>query len=275
MKLLLIDWLPSLFITRYLYIGSKLNIKNFLFILINKMLVTSFYDIYNKPERVIEYVQLFYKLGISGIQIIVFTDPSLVHKFNIFPPSVKVVGIPLELFELYNMGMSYNRELPNNKSETKDTKEFLSLMNTKIEFILRASELCNDDTLIWIDFGILKIVKNTELFINKLKSINEKSFDKITIPGCWDIGRRFSVDEVNWRFCGGFIVMPRKHIKTFFHHSKNVLTDFCTLPIYKLTWETNVWNIVEFFACKDIIQWYQADHNDSIILNIDNITNLI
>lgn len=237
------------------------------------MIVTSYYDIYNKPERLMEYLSLFYDIGISGIPIILFTDPSLVRKFRILPPSVRVIGIPLESFDLYSMAMSYTGELPSNRTVAKDTKEFFGLMNTKIEFILRASEICEDDTFMWVDFGILKIIKNSERFINKLKSINEKTFNKITIPGCWGMGRSFSVDEVNWRFCGGVFVMPRKHIQNFFDHSRNVLKDFCTLPIYKLTWETNVWNIVEFFACRDIIQWYFADHNDSILHNIDTVIN--
>jgi hypothetical protein len=237
------------------------------------MIVTSYYDIYNKPEKLMEYLSLFYDIGISGIPIILFTDPSLVKKFRILPPSVKVIGIPLESFELYSMAMKYTGELPSGRTVAKDTKEFYGLMNTKIEFILRASEICEDDTFIWVDFGILKIIKNTERFINKLASINERTFDKIIIPGCWGMGRSFSVDEVNWRFCGGMFVMPRKHIKDFFDHSRNVLKDFCTIPIYKLTWETNVWNIVEFFACKDVIQWYFADHNDSILHNIDIVIN--
>ena len=237
------------------------------------MIVTSYYDMYNKPEKFIEYFSLFYDIGISGIPIILFTEPLLVKKFRILPSSVKVVGMPLHLFELYLIGSQYNRELPNKRNASKDSVDFLSLMNTKIEFILRASEICTDDTFIWVDFGILKIIQNTDRFINKLRVVNSQSFDKITIPGCWAMGRGFSVEEVNWRFCGGFIVVPRKHIQTFYEHSTNVLKDFCTNPIYKLTWETNVWTLVEYFACKDIIQWFFADHNDSIIHNIDTITN--
>jgi hypothetical protein len=237
------------------------------------MIVTSYYDIYNKPERFIEYLYLFYDICISGIPIILFTDPSLVSKFRIFPPSVKVIGVPLQSFELYSIASSYNGELPTGRTASKDTKEFLALMNTKVEFILKASEISEDKTFIWVDFGILKIIKNQERFINKLQSINEKSFDKIMIPGCWGIGRNFSVDEVNWRFCGGVFVIPRHHIQMFYNHSKNVLKDFCTLPIYKLTWETNVWNIVEYCGCREDIQWYFADHNDSILHNIDTAIN--
>jgi hypothetical protein len=234
------------------------------------MLVTCYYDIYGKPERFLEYLYLFYDLGISGAPIILFTDPSLVAKFRILPPSVKVVGLSLETFELYSIAMKYTGALPDGRTENKDTKEFLAIMNTKIEFILRASEMCDDDTFVWVDFGILKISKHRERFINKLKSINTQSFDKVIIPGCWSFGRSCGVNSVNWRFCGGVLVIPRKHIQTFYGHCKNVLTDFCTLPMYKLTWETNVWGVVEACAMKNDISWYFADHNDSLILNIDN-----
>ena len=145
------------------------------------MIVTSFYDIYGKPENFINYIYLFYDIGISGIPIIIFTDPSLVNKFRIFPSSVKVIGVPLKELELYKLSMSYNGELPKNRSHTKDTKEFLAIMNTKVEFLLRASNMCEDKTLIWIDFGILKISKNHDKFIGKLKEINELDYDKIQI----------------------------------------------------------------------------------------------
>ena len=58
------------------------------------MLVTCYYDIYNKPEKFFEYVTLFYDLGISGLPIVLFVEPSMVYKFRIFPSSVKVVGLP-------------------------------------------------------------------------------------------------------------------------------------------------------------------------------------
>jgi len=235
------------------------------------MLVTCYYDIYNKPEKFMEYIYLFYDLGTSGIPIIVFTDPELVSKFHIFPYNVKVIGIPLKEFELYSIGMNYDRELPVNRTTDKDTKEFYSLMNTKMEFIKKAKEYCEDETLIWIDFGILKIVKNKERFLSKLREVNETKCKKMTIPGCWSFGRGMSVDNIHWRFCGGFFVIPRKEVERFYNHSKGVLNDFCRMEMYKLTWETNVWSVIESCAEKDNIDWYFADHNDTMVMNIDTI----
>lgn len=235
------------------------------------MIVTSYYDIYNKPENFMNFVYSFYDLGISGLPIIVFTHPNLVKKFRIFPSSVKVIGIPLESFELYNIGMNYNRELPINRNSNIHTKEYFSFVNTKPEFLLKASLSSEDDTFIWIDFTILKNIKYIDRFINKLKYINEMSFDKITMPGSWGFGRNFSIDDINSRFCGELFIIPKKCIDIFFNHCKNVLKDFCTLPIYKLTWEINIWSVVEYFACKDIIDWYFAEYDDTILNNIYTI----
>ena len=45
------------------------------------------------------------------------------------------------------------------------------------------------------------------------------------------------------------------------------------MDFYKLTWETNVWSTIEFCAEHKNIVWYFADHDDSIVLHIDNVLN--
>lgn len=234
------------------------------------MLVTCYYDIYQKPERFFEYLYLFYDLAVSGLPILLFTDPSLVPKFRIFShlPSLQVVGLPLTSFTLYQQAIQYAGPLPQNRNPEKDTKEFFALMNTKMEFIKRATVYTTDETLIWIDYGILKIVKNQERFLHKLRDINSARFEKLTLPGCWAFGRPLHVDSIHWRFCGGFFVMPRHHVERFYNHSECVLRDFCTMSMYKLTWETNVWSVIESCAERNNIHWYFADHNDTMVLNL-------
>jgi len=236
------------------------------------MLVTCYYDIYGKPEKFMDYLYLFYDLGISGIPITLFTDPSLVYKFRIFPSTVTVIGMPLTEFELYRMGMAYDRDLPSGRTPEKDTKEFFSLMNTKIEFVKKAAERWPEiDTFSWIDYGILKIVRHSDRFLQKLADLDQKRFTKMVIPGCWSIGQLFSVESIHWRFCGGFFITPRNYIDRFYEHSRGVLRDFCTMDFYKLTWETNVWSTIEFCAEHQNIVWYFADHDDTIVLNIDYV----
>lgn len=230
------------------------------------MFVTAYYDIYGTPEQFDTYLTLFRPLGMSGLPIIVFVDPSDVDRYHEFPDSVHIIGRSLDTFELYQMAMAYKGELPAHRNETKDTKAFLALMNTKVEFLKAAKDIRNNSmNWIWIDYGIMKIMKNPTRVIEHLHDIFQTSYHKITIPGCWSYGHAFSVDSIHWRFCGGFLILPDAHLLRFYDHHRGVLTDFCTLPQYKLTWETNVWSVIEFCAERENIQWYFADHNDTIV----------
>lgn len=236
------------------------------------MIVTCYYDIYQGKERFFEYLALFYDLALSGLPILLFTDPALVPKFRIFSHlPIKIVPLPLSDVQCYQQAMAYDRALPANRTPAKDTKEFYALMNSKMEFIHKALQHTDDQTLIWLDYGILKIVKNQERFLNKLREVNQVHFPRLTIPGCWSFGRALNVESIHWRFCGGFFVMPRHLANTFYEHSRNVLKDFCTLPQYKLTWETNVWTVIEGCAERANMDWYFADHNDTILLNIQEL----
>ena len=239
------------------------------------MLVTSFYEIYGKPERIPQYFKWFDPLGHSGLSMIVFTEEEFVHLFTDYPSTVRVIVLPLHSLELYQIGMKYDRDLPSHRSPEKDTKEFLSLMNTKIEFLKCAAEHSTDDTLLWIDFGIFKILKKPEECIATLRELSTLSFRSIVIPGCKSPSV-CSCDSVNWRFCGGFLIMPRIHLHTFYGHSKNVLSSFCDDRQYKLTWEVNIWSVIEQCTNRENIHWYYAGHEDTIILNIkDDLTTCI
>lgn len=233
------------------------------------MLITAYYEIYGKPERVPQYFEWFRPLGHSGIPIIVFVDPKHVDLFTGYPTTVRVIPRSLDTFELYQMGMKYTGDLPRGINKEKDTQEFLSFMNTKIEIIKEAMNYWDGDTFLWIDFGILKIVKEKEKFLDTLKATNDMAFDNIIIPGCWAANSPFSVDYVHWRFCGGFAVLPRTHIQSFYEHCKDALHQCCTMPPYKLSWEVNTWTIVER-SHPNTIHWYCADHNDTIVTNIHN-----
>ena len=239
-----------------------------------EMLVTSFYEIYGRSERIPQYFKWFEPLGYSGLPIIVFTEEEFVPLFSEYPSTVRVIVLPLKGMELYQIGMNYKRELPRHRTPEKDTQEFLSLMNTKIELLKHAATYCEDDTLIWIDFGIFKIMKTPKKVIAKLFQLCHLSFHKIVIPGCDTYLKHMCyVDNVNWRFCGGFFVMPRAHLDKFYQDSKNVLSSFCNDPQYKLTWEVNVWYIIEQCTNRENIVWYHAGHEDTIVLNIEKVLN--
>jgi hypothetical protein len=236
------------------------------------MIVTSYYEIYGKPERVPQYFKWFEPLGHSGLSMIVFTEEEFVHLFKDYPKTVQVIVLPLESLELYQMCMNYDRELPRHRNLEKDTQKYFALINAKIELIKYAAEYCQDDTLIWIDFGICKVFKDPKKCIDKVCQLSTLSFTKIVSPGCTRyLEREISTNNVNWRFCGGLLIVPRDLLSYFYNHSKNVLSRFCDLPQYNLTWEVIVWSVIEASTNRENIIWFQADHNDTMILDIDTV----
>lgn len=234
------------------------------------MLITCYYDIYNKPYLFMEYIYYFYDLAAFGLPIIVFTEEKYLSKFKLFGPNVKAILLNLDELELYTIGKNYTGNLPSTRNTLKDTKEYISLMNSKIEFISKAAEICNDETFIWVDFDFMRCIKHPQTVLKKLHQINSKSYDRIMIPGFND-NSSYSTNEINSHFYGTFFIMPKQFIESFFHHSKNVFGDFCKLPQYNICWEPNIWCIIEIFAMRDSMTWYFADKNDTLITNLDSI----
>ncbi len=230
------------------------------------MIVTCLYDIGHHDDRILELRYWFEELALHGLPITVCTEPSLLPLFSQLPNSVRVLALPKECLELYSIAMSYQGELPVHRNRAKDTKEYLALLNTKLEWMYRISEIVEDDTFVWLDIGILKHIRDTHRFLDELERIHRQSFDKVVLPG-WSEASSFSADTVTSHFFGCFFVVPRKHLGAFFKHSKTVLTDMCTQSMYKLCWETNIWTIIDSCAMYDDIRWYTCDQDDSLILS--------
>jgi len=231
------------------------------------MYVTCLYDIYNKPEKMAEYIKLFAPLAQSDLTIHLYTSSDLAYHFKDYPSNIKVFVVPLKYLELYNWCMEEKTEMPNERNPAKDTREYLSLMNTKVELLMRSSEVCEDETIIWIDFAILKLFINPEHAIHKFKEFNTLTFDKVNIPGCWYKGEALYLNAIHWRFCGSFIIVPRTLMKRFYNDCKDTIHSFNNKEKI-LTWEVNVWNHIEYYRGKDYVKWYYALHNDSMVNNL-------
>lgn len=229
------------------------------------MYVTCLYDVYNNPEKLEGYIKLFQPLAESGLQIHLYTSPEISHHFKNYPDTVTVLEVPLTHCEIWNLIMNSDANLPAEANPNKDTKEYLSLMNTKLDFMLRSSEICDDKNLIWIDFAILKIFKDIPRCIQYLKDFADMHFDKVNIPGCWYKGEALYLNAINWRFCGGFFIVPRVHLKRFYNDCFDSIKAFLTNDGHTLTWEVNVWYHVEYYKGKDYIKWYYALHDDGML----------
>lgn len=227
--------------------------------------VTAIYDI--GLQSFAECMDIFKPFLHSPYKILVFTNQydlkDLIGEFE----NVQVV------FVSKNELGSFRQEdpqLPTGRNPEKDTLPFLQLLNAKSEFLYRASLIHSvADAFVWFDFDILKLSRDSPRFIRRMGRVQdalELYPDKIIIPGCIgmknvDISRMFT--SPIWRFCGGFLVVPRSRTYQFYEMNMLAMEEEC-FKHNRFTWDVNLWAYIEKNH-PDMFHWYLADHNDSIV----------
>ena len=228
--------------------------------------VTAYYKIYDDSDNE-SYVDYFLKWADKGAKVILFLDPlyeAVKDKFKDYPNVTVINDVPfadLPVAKLFNQDTV---ELPTARNEKKDTYKYLVLMNSKLDFIKMASAQITTPNVAWIDFGITKILKNVDNAWSKVTNIQIPE-DKVLIPGCTQKGA-VSYDNVHWRFCGGLVFATLENMLNFQNQAAITLQ----MNPNKLSWEVNVWALMEQTLGADQkdqslkFQWYSADHNDRI-----------
>ena len=251
--------------------------------------VSAIFDIYNNKDEDIDIrkskqnrIDRFEELAQTGIQIALFCCPVyelLLETILAKYPNVKLLTtIKFEdlLFykncSNYEVITNYELTLPLNRNLIKDTRKYMILINSKVEFVKRAIEanIFNSNYFCWIDFSILYMFPEREKSLNKLKHIsNQDIFNNkkcIIIPGYNQKNNNEYLNEINWRFCGGIIIGDKESLIDFSNTVINMFPIFLSIT-NKLVWEVNYWNWLEQGSMFNPI-WYKAIFNDSIINNI-------
>ncbi len=124
------------------------------------------------------------------------------------------------------------------------------------------------DIFVWIDAGIHSVPGITNEVI--AEAINRAREEKtIVIPGCWNKGVANDVpdSQVNWRFCGGFFVVPRQYLLDL-DGALRVETMRHLRETNNLSWEVNTLQRLERNPTVPLpIWWYKADHDASLFRN--------
>jgi len=227
--------------------------------------VTSFYKIYGTEDET--YLVNFIRFAEKGAPIILYLDNQCKAWGDRLAPYTNVQVLYDTQFDDLPVAKLFPKEqttLPTSANPAKDTYEYMVLMNSKLEWMMRAAPLAKTTNIAWIDFGIVKILKNLDAAVSKLNNVQIPA-DKVLIPGCYDTPTfPLSMDNVHWRFCGGLIFGSKQTISRFYDLSTKRLTDLAAANPPKLSWEVNVWAYIERDT-PDVFQWYKADHNDSIV----------
>lgn len=209
-------------------------------------------------EKTIDtYISLFEILQSTGIRIHLFASQEFAERIQLNNGIVEQIELAdLDTYKQAPQG------LPDIRTPSKDTRNYLILMNAKVELVNRAilSGKHSSSHYAWIDAGICHVVRNK----NRITSLANRNFPSscMFVPGCNTMSTR-TFDNIDWRFCGGFFLGDVESLERFHHYYKEIFSH-----LVKLTWEVNVWSLFEEWGWKP--NWYKADHNDSI-LNIPTI----
>lgn len=244
----------------------------------NITFVTTFLNIYEIKynDRDLEWrFKHFKKIAKTGVQIVLYCSTDcfieLENILNEYSNIKFIKYIDIKDTWTYKICESVENLEPLKLHVEKNTKEYIILQNTKIEFLKDAIEInpWNSTHFAWIDFSIFHIFENNEKYATELiKKISKTQFnDKILIiPGCWNrnqLNYESLISNIVWRFCGGFFIGDIESIMNFHKlyelHFKNFLE-----KSKKLVWEVNFWAYLELEHHLSI-SWYKADHNISII----------
>jgi len=201
------------------------------------------------------------------IPLVVFISPVYMDRCK---QASHITYIPIELSELetYKEVVKANPKLPESRTPHHDTRNFMILMNAKIEFIQKAivANPFQSSHFAWIDFSICHVFRKPAETLDYLRMLSNTALAKrcLTFPGCWclNTGSAYLQEAINWRFCGGFFLGDMKSLLDMYTLYRNVFPAY--LKLYgTLVWEVNVWHRMELDGWK--CTWYKADHNDSIV----------
>ena len=243
--------------------------------------VTTFLKIYDTDvhNKTVEWrIEKFCDIAALGIHICVYVSLSYTDLFiDILRkyPNVRLMKcldvVDTEIYSLYhNSGMEF--WFPEYRNIEKDTEGYMMLMHSKTEFMKDAIErnIWGSTHFAWIDFNISHIFKyHMQDTLNYLKFLSTQRFvdNFFAIPGCTDKMDLENIwmwlNNVQWRFCGGFILGDKDSLMNFYTVCRDKIHEFIEKH-HKLVWEVNYWAWLESSGYISP-RWYAADHNDSMI----------
>jgi len=265
--------------------------------------VTAFLNIYKLPidSEIIETRFLHFKqLASTGMQICIYTEDDFLKKCNdlaIYYPNIKVmqpINIDnkltvdsiyknmnpategkkqnLSCFNLFNDCLDYDFSLPNERCKNKDTYDFMIFINSKyllLENVIQENPW-NSSYFAWFDFSISYIFKNMSESHEYLSCLSKRTLETSFFAiGGWENEKisfqnlKKSLDNVNWRFCGGFFLADMNSMLEFIELSKQYFPIFMN-TYKKLTWEVNFWSWLETFIGWNPV-WFHTMFDDGII----------
>lgn len=232
----------------------------------NVTYVSALYNCYNTAaisERLLKDVSILLQ---QDLDLIIFVDEFYQQELAKLDKSasVKIITYDISKLTIYNIIMANKNglSLPEHRSVSKDTYEYMALMHSKIELIKLAQDHTLAAYVAWIDAGSSKMICDPEMSYHRLRNLRLQPGLKVLIPGCYQRNPTFDqlLANVWWNYLGTFFVCERSAIEAFYQYSMQALFKFCASAY--VVWEVNVWIDINK-QHPEIFTWYASDHNDS------------
>lgn len=261
--------------------------------------VTCFYDLERKEERSVKsefYIDMglkminMFKNDSDNINFIMYIDQSIYDKYNQRFLTFKNLKIKVINFEELIISKILDKielnkiKMPKNSSMnlSKDTYNFFKLMISKTYFLDDSIKNTDYTHYTWIDFGILKIIKEEEYddFYNSMLKISKYNGYKIKFPTCKNWIDWYSIKDnrkdyldldsfsdhpiknnPSWLFLGGILSGSRDALLIFSENVNNFILEKMIKHQY-IIWEVNIWSYVYLFNCENIMESYNVNSHD-------------
>lgn len=263
--------------------------------------VTSLFYLYNKEydvnKTLSKRIEKFREIARQGIPICMYVSTDymaeMLELIVEFPNNVRIMRVYDSVYST-NLVRACNdakeMALPGKRFESKDTIEYMYLMNCKAEFVYETivSNPFNTAHFAWMDFSLshvfLEELQPKQEALDQMRDIALGHFTQsqnpiMVIPGCWkyyNFGNKLEqkanptlLEKVQWRFCGGFFLGDAASLIQFYDFHMKYFPLFVETN-KTVTWEVNFWAWMECAVpeFRSLIEWYNADHSESIVTNI-------
>ena len=221
-------------------------------------------------------IEQFKHLANTGVAFVVYacskTLPTLVEALKEYE-QVRVVGVSLNDYAMYSVLSDESLQLPEKHNVTKDTRDYITLMNLKTSMVQDTMRRVKARNYGWVDFSITYICPNNIAEVQaRLKLLGSRYYDNVIIPGCTEPSPDIRIDTPFWRFCGGLFIGDAASVAEFaelyLKHAPVIMKTY-----NKIMWEVNVWAFLER-DCGWRPLWIKADHDVSIFPLWDKMSSL-